>query len=464
MIWGPGCAIRVNKPAGRTGINIDTAISFLIHFARDTWLLTTQMAAWLLLGFAVAGLLSVFISPVWLERHLGGRGLVPVLKASLFGVPLPLCSCGVIPVAASLRQHGASRSATTAFLLSTPQTGVDSIMVTWTMLGPLFAIFRPVVALLTGVLGGSLVQLAVPDDHLVPADGRGRAGANGAADARPVGWRARLRAAWTYGTVTLPGDIGRALLIGILIAGLIAAAVPADFLAAYLGAGAASIALMMVVGIPIYVCATASVPLAAGFIAMGATPGAALAFLIAGPATNAATLTTVSRVLGRRTMFIYLLTVAVAAFGGGLLLDWLLPRAGAAVPALSGLGHHHAGAAWYDHLGAVALVMVMTWSWWRTRRHGCGCEEGECGTVPSDAAGGPSGEVLELAVQGMTCSHCSSSVERAVRELPGVKGCRVVLAEGLAVVEGKQLDAAAAIAAVQALGYLAQVRHPDPGR
>jgi uncharacterized membrane protein YraQ (UPF0718 family) len=138
-------------------------VSFGADFARETWLLTAEMSSFLLLGFAVAGLLSVFISPAWLERHLGGGGLAPVFKASLFGVPLPLCSCGVIPVSASLRQHGASRAATTAFLLSTPQTGVDSIMVTWSMLGPLFAIFRPVIALLTGLLGGSLVQAVVSD-------------------------------------------------------------------------------------------------------------------------------------------------------------------------------------------------------------------------------------------------------------------------------------------------------------
>ncbi|MCW8984782.1 MAG: permease, partial [Thermoanaerobaculales bacterium] len=127
-------------------------MELLLTFATASWAVFGAMAPYLLLGFAVAGLLSVVISAEWVERHLGGNGLGQVVKASLFGVPLPLCSCGVIPVAASLRQHGAGRSATTAFLLSTPQTGVDSILVTWTMLGPLFAIFRPVAALVTGLL------------------------------------------------------------------------------------------------------------------------------------------------------------------------------------------------------------------------------------------------------------------------------------------------------------------------
>jgi len=344
------------------------------------------MASFLLLGFIVAGLLSVFISPAWLERHLGGHGLAPVFKASLFGVPLPLCSCGVIPVAASLKQHGAGRAATTAFLLSTPQTGVDSIMVTWTMLGPLFAVFRPVIALLTGLLGGSLVQAFVPDEHQSAADGKGLRGAGAVVDNRPVGWRARLQEAFVYATVTLPGDINRALLIGILIAGLIAAVMPDNFLSAYLGTGAVSIALMMIVGIPIYVCATASVPLAVGFIALGATPGAALAFLVAGPATNAATLTTISRVLGRRTMIVYLVTVAISAFGGGLLLDWLLPRASLAMPALAGTTHRHDGAGWFDHLSGILLVIVMVWSWWKSRRHDCGCDGTACETSPRSLA------------------------------------------------------------------------------
>ncbi len=436
--------------------------AFLVHFVRETWQLTAEMASFLLLGFAVAGLLSVFISPAWLERHLGGRGLAPVFKASLFGVPLPLCSCGVIPVSASLKQHGASRAATTAFLLSTPQTGVDSIMVTWTMLGPMFAIFRPVVALLTGILGGSLVQTFVPDEHQSSANGKSLAGAAATDDTRPQGWRAKLRAAFDYATVTLPGDIGRALLIGILIAGLIAAAIPEDYLGGFLGTGALSIALMMIVGIPIYVCATASVPLAAGFIALGATPGAALAFLVAGPATNAATLTTISRVLGRRTMVIYLLTVAMSAFGGGLLLDWLLPRAAEAIPALDAMGHEHGGLGWFDHFSGIVLVVVMSWSWWRVRQHDCGCDDGACEatTVPLTGMGAPL-QKKEFAVEGMSCSHCTGSVDRTLREMTGVASCQVRLDEGLAVVEGENIDEAAVVAAVEGLGFKARLRSSD---
>jgi len=320
----------------------DFGIHTIVDIGHAIWDVTTEMSGWLLFGFLVAGLLSVFIDPQWLERNLGGKGLKPVWRASLFGVPLPLCSCGVIPVAASLRSHGASKAATTAFLLSTPQTGVDSIMITYTMLGPLFAIFRPVMALLTGILGGMLVQ-AADEENTTGLK-------SNAADNRVKGLVPRLKAALDYGLVTLPGDIGKALLIGVVIAGFLSAVIPDNLLAPYLGQGALSIALMMLVGIPLYVCATASVPLAVGFIMLGATPGAALAFLIAGPATNAATITTISRVLGRKTMGIYLLTVAVSAFGGGLLLDWMMTWAESAMLVLAPQIHNHGQSSWFDQL------------------------------------------------------------------------------------------------------------------
>jgi copper chaperone CopZ len=208
---------------------------------------------------------------------------------------------------------------------------------------------------------------------------------------------------------------------------------------------------MMIVGIPIYVCATASVPLAASFIFLGASPGAALAFLIAGPATNAATLTTIGKVLGKRTMLIYLLTVAGSAFGGGLLLDWLMPRAAEAIPLLSGTGHHHEGVGWFEHLSAAALVVIMTRSWWMGRRRGSCCDEGACGTTEA-----PAGEErLTFTVVGMNCSHCSSSVERVVGGLEGVEGFQVNLEGGQAVVRGRGLAPEIIMKSIEGLGFAA---------
>ncbi len=411
----------------------------LLEIAHQSWLITAQMAPYLLLGFLVAGLLSVFISPVWMERHLGGRGLVPIFKAALFGIPLPLCSCGVLPVGASLRQHGASRAATTAFLLSTPQTGVDSVLVTWTMLGPFFAFFRPLAALVTGLTGGVVVQTLDPDTNQLDST-------KISPDNRPHGFIPRLRSALTYGLITLPGDIGRALTIGLVLAGILGAVVSPSALDSYLGQGPMAIFLMMLVGIPLYVCATGSVPIAASFIYLGASPGAALAFLIAGPATNAAALTTIAKILGRRSAVAYLATVAASAFGCGLALDWLLPKATLAMPFLAGPSHLHESVGLWGNLGALVLVLVLGWSWWQ-RRHQQSCCDGSCSTQPAAI------EPITLTIQGMRCSQCAGSVTRILLEQPGVESCDVMLEEGRAEVRGHGLDLEQLVGVVGALGY-----------
>ncbi len=432
-------------------------IELVNNILAESWLVLGEMAPYLWLGFLVAGLLSVWVSPEWMERHLGGSGLGPVFKASLFGVPLPLCSCGVIPVSASLRRHGASRAATTAFLLSTPQTGVDSILVTHAMLGPLFAVYRPIVALLTGIAGGSLVgllgerpaeQKTVPG---APATGTGATCTDDCCSASPhlSGWQRALR----YGLVTLPRDIGTPLLVGVLIAGALSALVPPGSLTAYLGGGLLSILLLMAAGIPLYVCATASVPIAAGFIHMGASPGAALAFLIAGPATNAATITTILRVMGRRTATVYLLTVAFSAVVFGVLLNWMAPKAAAAMPQLAIHVHGPTETGWLFHLVAVSLVAVFIYAYLggKLGRH----RRAETTTVPAALEEERTVQQVELAITGMNCSHCSESVQRAITECSGVQAVEVDLGRGRVRVRGTDLDPGDMVEAVTSLGYRA---------
>ncbi|MCP4292542.1 MAG: permease [bacterium] len=431
---------------------IEQGLIVLGDIALAIWNVTAQMSGFLLLGFLVAGLLSVFIDPLWLERHLGGRGVGPVFRASLFGVPLPLCSCGVIPVAAGLRSHGASKGAVTAFLLSTPQTGVDSIMITYTMLGPLFAIFRPLMALLTGILGGTLVQ-ASDDEKSTGLDL-----SKSASKHKPTGFFPRVKAALDYGLVTLPGDIGKPLLIGVLIAGFLGAVIPNDLLAPFLGQGPLSIALMMIVGIPLYVCATASVPLAVGFILLGASPGAALAFLIAGPATNAATITTINRVLGKKTTLIYLGAVAASAFAGGLLLDLLMTWAEATMPLLTPEVHQHGKPSWLDQFSSLVLIVVMTRAWWLSRQRHCGCEGEENGTCTSEGNDSLTPQSMNLNIEGMNCSHCSNSVQRTLSEMAGVTGVQVFLDDKQAVIKGENLDSEALVKAVNGLGFKANLK------
>lgn len=293
-------------------------IELISTIATGFWATVAEMSPYLLFGFFVAGLLSVFISPAVIERHLGGKGIWPLLKASLFGIPLPLCSCGVIPVSMSLRKHGASKGATVSFLLSTPQTGADSILVTYSLLGPIYAIFRPVAALITGLLGGGLVSMT--DHHRKEAQAEECSeSCCDKTDRSHI-----IRKIFRHGFVTLPGDIGRAMFAGLVVAALIAAVIPEDFFAPLLGGGIFAMFIMMLLGIPVYVCATASVPVAAALIAKGVSPGAAMVFLMTGPATNAAAFTTIWSNLGRRTAITYILTVAGCAIAAGVILDQIV--------------------------------------------------------------------------------------------------------------------------------------------
>jgi uncharacterized membrane protein YraQ (UPF0718 family) len=367
-------------------------LDFLLRLAVDFWTTVGEMSPYLLFGFFVAGLLSALISPQMVERHLGGSGFWPVLKASLFGVPLPLCSCGVIPVSMSLHQHGASKASTISFLLSTPQTGADSILVTYSLLGPVFAVFRPLAALVTGIAGGALVNLfgreATPasrpesapstgscchvsqkqaDRSCCSADEKGPQRPQGPKEPAKVSrtpWRRMLLEAMRYGFVSLPRDIGKPLLVGLVLAALIAAVVPANFFAEHLGRGLPAMLLMMAVGIPLYVCASASVPLAAAMILKGLSPGAALVFLMTGPATNMAGLATIWKTLGRRVAILYLLAVAGCALAGGFLLDSIVH--GVRIDMASHI--HSMGPGLLQHISAVVLLAVLGYAFLAAKR------------------------------------------------------------------------------------------------
>ena len=420
-----------------------------VHFLAEFWQVLAEMAPYLLFGFLVAGLLSVWVPVEFIERHLGGRGLWPTLKASLLGIPLPICSCGVIPVSASLRRHGASRGATTSFLLSTPQTGVDSILVTLGMLGPLYAIYRPIAALITGVGGGLIVDVVDSRNGEPAATGADDTPAEGAActddccsdgASRAGGWLGWLWRALYYGFVTLPRDIAKSLLVGLLIAALISTVVPEGFFADRLTGVWAMLAVMLI-SIPMYICATSSVPMAAAMIAAGLSPGTALVLLVAGPATNAAAVTTLWKILGPRATVTYLLTVAAGALTGGLVLDGLFTATGTA--------HAHHGMfmlpGWVNSLSGILLVLMVAYAIWGQRSH---AKETAMAERPDEVS-----SVIDVA--GMSCGHCVSSVEKALREQAGVKDVEVDLAGGKATVSGNGYRIDDLVAAVNSLGFTA---------
>jgi uncharacterized membrane protein YraQ (UPF0718 family) len=331
-------------------------MAYLTSITAGFWHTLEAMAPYLLFGFLAAGLLSVFVSPELVERHLGrGRGR-PVVKAALFGVPLPLCSCSVIPVATSLRRHGANRGATVSFLISAPQTGVDSIFVTYSLLGPVFAVFRPLAAFVSGLFGGLIVAHADGEGETPP----GEEDAPTCCCCHAPGARRSLRAGLRHGFVTLPRDIANSLIVGLLLAGLIGALIPEAYFAGGLGSGWGAKFLMMLAGIPVYVCATATVPVAAALIGAGLSPGAALVFLMTGPATNAATIATVWNVMGKRTAWLYVAVVGVSALAAGGLLDKVYQSTGAT----AAVAEHAMLPGAVRTAAAVALLLLLAAAKW----------------------------------------------------------------------------------------------------
>ncbi len=341
-------------------------IHVLLGILRECWTILLESAPFVLFGFLAAGVLKALLPGDLVSRHLGKSDAASVVKASLFGIPLPLCSCGVIPAAVELRKQGASKGSSAAFLVSVPETGVDSMAITWALLDPLMTVLRPISAFFTATATGLLIN-RLPEEPLPKA-----AAAVVCTDAccgkpAPAGRRqplgTRLREGLGYAFGDLLGDIGSWLLLGIAIAGVIAYAVPEDFFARTFAHELTSLLVMLVVGIPLYICASASTPVAAALVLKGLSPGAALVFLLAGPATNAATITVVYRFWGRAATLIYLASIASCS----LLLGWLTNRlyawAGIDILEWVKLGEEHAAAPW-ETAAAVALLLLLLRAWW----------------------------------------------------------------------------------------------------
>lgn len=288
-----------------------------------------ESSVYLLFGTFVAGLIAVALPQESIARHLGGGGFKGVAKAALFGIPLPLCSCGVIPTALSLRRQGASRGATLSFLISTPETGLDSLAITYALLDPIYTVFRPLAAFTTALTTGGLATLIQREEPPVAdeAETCSVCDADGN-DGHTHTLAEKLSKAIRYGFGDLLEDIALWLVIGIVLAGLITALIPDSFFRTWVGTGLGSMLVMLAVGMPFYICATASTPIAAAMIAKGLNPGAALVFLLAGPATNAATITMVARYLGARAAAVYLGSMAVVSVLMGLAMNALYAAAG----------------------------------------------------------------------------------------------------------------------------------------
>ena len=298
--------------------------------------LFTESAPWLIMGFTVAGLMKALIPNQVLAKHLGSPGIMSTVKAALLGAPLPLCSCGVIPAALGLRRSGASKAATTSFLISTPETGVDSVTVSYAMMGPFMAIIRPIAAIFTAITAGILVgadrdelKQTSPvrsccankaDKQLVEDDCCIQSSASGQETVV-----SRLKESMTFTFVDLIKDISLWLIIGLAIASMVKTYIPNEFLTQW-GDGFMAFTIMALIGVPMYICALASTPIAAGLLFSGVSPGATLVFMLVGPATNVATIGLVRSELGRRALVAYLSSVIGVGFAFGYLTNYLVAQ------------------------------------------------------------------------------------------------------------------------------------------
>jgi len=292
-------------------------MALIVPILQSSWQILQESAIFILFGFFMAGLLKAFISDEFIGKHLGRNSFITVVKASLLGIPLPLCSCGVIPAAAGLKKQGASKGATAAFLVSTPETGVDSIAITYALLDPVMTILRPVAAFFTATFAGAFVNLT--DKHEkeeIKKDSETCANGCSGTLETPGIWQ-RLKGGIRYAFTDLLMDIAGWFVAGILIAGVISAFLSPDFVSEYLGEGLFPMIVMLVISIPLYICATASTPIAAALALKGLSPGAAIVLLLAGPATNIATLTVITKILGKWATVIYILSIAVCSLAIG---------------------------------------------------------------------------------------------------------------------------------------------------
>ncbi len=415
---------------------------YIIDYLTVLWDLTADMAPYLLLGFLFAGLLKVFLPQNMMNRYLGKSSFKSVVNASLLGIPLPLCSCGVLPAGISLHKNGASKGSAISFLVSTPQTGVDSILVTWSMLGLPFALIRPVAALFTGVAGGVVTNKLEHEDK--PVDDEHT-------EFKAVKQKPSLKAVLDYAFVEMMADIAKWLVIGLLIAALISVLIPDNFFQEFRLSGILGMLVILIASIPLYICATSSVPIAAVLLMKGLSPGALLVFLMAGPATNAATMTVVGQNMGRKTLFIYLATLVVGSLAFGLVIDYFLPAQWFLPVMDMAPGHDHGLLpGWLSYGSAVILIILLINSFIQQFRLAM-AEKSRKQETPGFTVDIPA---MVVNVEGMTCAHCKAKVENGLKEEANISDAVADTEHNTVKLYGNDINSSRIEQKVQELGYI----------
>ena len=399
-------------------------------FINEVSNLFVEIAPYLILGFIVSGLLYMFTSKEMITKNVGTPGFMSVLKASILGVPMPLCSCGVIPVSTSMYKRGATKGATLSFLISTPQTGLDSILLTLNQMGPQFAIIRPIVALITGVIGGMFGDLISDNDY--------KSTANIKHKHEPKSLLDGLK----YSFITLPQDVIKPLIKGIIISGFISILLPNDFFASYNLTGITAMIIIAIASVPIYVCATSSVPIAMMLISKGLEPGAAFVFLMAGPATNAATISVIINSLGKKIVYVYISVIFISSIIFGLLINAFLdPNS---LPMNMHHGHSH-NIIWniFSQLSVSGMIIITGYTLFSQFK----------GQSKNDISNLNQSVDLSIIIKGMTCNHCKETATEAINSCHGVEDVSIDLESGQALISGKNLDEKEIITSINSVGF-----------
>jgi len=399
----------------------------------QTWYMVAEMGPYLLIGFAISAILHRYLNQAWIERAMGRPDLSSIAWGSVAGVPMPLCSCGVIPVTMSLREKGASKGASVSFLTSTPQTGVDAFIATFALLGPVFTVYKLIVAFISGILVGLATEMlstrvALQSESAAPAP-------SGSPPKKP-----RANETLKHAFYTMPGDLAIPLLIGFLLAGLIAALAPADLLADMPGGTLSAILLSTLFSVPFYICSTGSIPLALALTQSGLPTSAALVLLIAGPATNIATIAATRKVLGSRATVVYVSGVILCSWAAAAAYHFFIDSG-----SLQGHGHSHEAypALWKQFGGAALLALLILPKIIPLLAKRTEPAQPQRYKMPQHT----------LSIGGMNCSHCENSVRAGLSELPGISVIAVDRKLQVATVEADLLDAEATRKKLDALGF-----------
>jgi uncharacterized membrane protein YraQ (UPF0718 family)/copper chaperone CopZ len=429
-------------------------MEYISQFFIDFIAILNEMSPYLLLGFLFAGILKVAFPQRFIDKYLGQKNSKSVLYASLLGIPLPLCSCGVIPTGISFYKSGASKGSSVSFLISTPQTGIDSILVTYSLLGLPFAIIRPIIALITGYFGGILANKFDTDERPnlesvadASCSSDSHCGCETSCESENPKKKSAIYTLFKYAFVDFLQDISKWLIIGLLLAAVISVLIPDDFFSSYIGNDFLSMLVILVASVPLYICATSSVPVAAILMMKGISPGAALVFLMAGPATNAATITVLHKVLGKKTMWSYLVSIIAGALVFGVLIDNVFPREWFALGAL----HNHMGAheghwmlpKWLQWASSISLVLLILNGYFQ--KYILQKKKPQTNQTLHD-------EKIIL-INGMSCNHCKNSVEKHIGSLANIQQAEVNLEQKQLRIVGENIDLNLIQKEVESLGF-----------